>query len=84
MKKWLNILYNRYKNIKNKTTPGTSSVELIFFVLTCSVLFLFSFELYKFVNDFQKKYSTIIKKKQKSMEEQLKQLDEELHKEQQE
>ena len=79
MSQWLQKLYNWYKNLDNRRTPGTSSVDLIFFVLTCSILFLFSLEIYRFVNDFQHKYSAIIKKQQQTMEKQLKELEKELN-----
>ena len=71
-------LINLFKNKLNKKTPGTSSIELIFFVLTCSVLFFFSLETYKLVQNFHGKYQTIVKKKTDKLNKELELLEKQM------
>ena len=78
MNKFLVDLYQKLKFQWSRKTPGTSSIELIFFVLTCSILFFFSLETYKFVQQFHKKYSIILKNKSLKLNQDLESLEKQL------
>ena len=66
IKKACDIVYNKKYKVK-----GTSSVELIFFLLTCSILCFISYKIYhKFKKNFEN-YEKIIDKKSAALDKQL-------------
>jgi hypothetical protein len=73
MGKWLNWIHQKFKT----KIKGASSIELIFFILVCSIMFLFSLEIYRVINDFHGKYKKIIAQQKTKIEKQLALLEQE-------
>jgi hypothetical protein len=69
IKKALDIIYNKKYKVK-----ATSSIELIFFMLTCSALCVISYKIYyKFKNHY-KRYEKFLDKQEELLDKKLEEL----------
>jgi hypothetical protein len=71
MKNLLKKSYKWYKKFSKKKVKGMSSVEMIFFVLGCFLLGLFSAEILVLVNGIRKQFKTIIVEQKKKIKSNL-------------
>lgn len=78
MKNFWKKTLKSFKKLGKKRCKGTSSIELVFFVMACCLLVVFSTEIYSVIKLFKDKSSIILQKYRKQAEEELIKLDGEI------